>query len=156
MEGPVGTLWVSTDSSPKVTQCWCGQEGTCAPFQAGFSASLINAVSGPVKLDWSSSCVPHTRGLKIPWRVLWVPCGCLQTLRPSYPCAGGDQKGLVPLETCFLHDVTIGNSSRVWWVIPHHRYVTITLVKCWSAKKMEKKWRKQWKQQEEKLRRDLV
>jgi hypothetical protein len=43
------------------------------------------------------SCHPLTRGLKNLWRVLWVPCGCPQTLRPSYPSAGGDQKGLVPL-----------------------------------------------------------
>jgi hypothetical protein len=30
-------------------------EGTCAPDQAGFSASLINAVSIPVLLDWTDS-----------------------------------------------------------------------------------------------------
>ena len=66
------TLWVSVDSKPKVPLCWRGPEGTCAPDQARFSASLINAVSGPARLDWSSSCVPLTRGLKIPWRVLWV------------------------------------------------------------------------------------
>jgi hypothetical protein len=66
----VCTLRLSADSTPKVPWCWCGLEGTCAPDQAGFSASLINAVSGPARLDWSSSCVPLTRGLKIPWRVL--------------------------------------------------------------------------------------
>jgi hypothetical protein len=42
------TLWVSADSTPKVLLCWPGPEGTCAPDQTGFSASLINAVSGPV------------------------------------------------------------------------------------------------------------
>jgi hypothetical protein len=69
-----------------------GPEGTCAPDQAGFSASLINAVSGPAWLDWSSSCVPLTRGLKIPRRVLWVSCGCQQPPCPSYPCAGGTRR----------------------------------------------------------------
>ena len=72
----MGSLRVSVDSAPKVPRCWQGPEGTCAPDQAGFSASLFNAVSGPTRLDWSSSCVPHTRGLKTPWRVLWVACGC--------------------------------------------------------------------------------
>jgi hypothetical protein len=85
----VYTLWVFADSMPKVPLCWHGQEGTCAPDQAGFSASLINAVSGPWQLDWSSSCVPLTRGLKILWWVLWVAFGCQLTLRPSYPGAGG-------------------------------------------------------------------
>jgi hypothetical protein len=58
-----------------VSWFWCRLEGTCDPGQAVFSASLINAVSGPVQLDWGSSCVPLTRGPKIPWRVLWGPCG---------------------------------------------------------------------------------
>ena len=44
---PLGTLGVSADSVPKVTQCWCQLEGTCDPGQARFSVSLINAVSGP-------------------------------------------------------------------------------------------------------------
>ena len=91
------TLQVSADSMPKVPLCWRGQEGTCAPDHAGFSASLINAVSGPARLDWSSSCVPLTRGLKIPWQVLWVACGYPQTLSPSYPGAGGDQKGILKI-----------------------------------------------------------
>ena len=80
------------DSAPKLPWCWRGPEGTCAPDQAGFSASLINAVSGPARLDWSSSCVPLTRGLKIPWRVLWVACRCPQIPCPSCPGAGGDRK----------------------------------------------------------------
>ena len=53
------------------------------PGQAGFSASLINAFSGPEQLDWSSSCVPLTRGSKILWRVLWGPWECPQTPRPK-------------------------------------------------------------------------
>jgi hypothetical protein len=79
----VGNLRVSTDSTPKVPRCWHGPEGTCDPDQAGFSASVINAVSGPTRLDWSRSCVPLTRGLKIQWRVLWLPCMCPQTLCPK-------------------------------------------------------------------------
>ena len=47
MKSPLGTLGVSVDSVPKVPWCWCRPEGTCDPGQAGFSASLINAVSGP-------------------------------------------------------------------------------------------------------------
>ena len=66
-----------------------GPEGTCAPDQAGFFASLINAVSGPMQLGWSRLCVPLTRGLKIPWQVLWVAGGCQQTLCPSYPVFSG-------------------------------------------------------------------
>ena len=57
-----------------------GTEVTCAPDQAGFSASLINAVSGPVRLDWSRSCVPLTRGLRILWGIL---CGSLWVSRDS-------------------------------------------------------------------------
>ena len=92
VEGPVYTLRVSADSAPKVPLCWRGPKGTCSPDQVWFSASLINAVSGPARLVWSSSCVPLTRGLNVPWRVLWVACGCQLTLHPSYPGAGGDQK----------------------------------------------------------------
>ena len=88
MEGPVYTLWVSADSTPKVPLCWRGPERTCAPDLARFSASLINAVSGLAPLDWSRLCFPLTRGLKILWRVLWVAGGCQPTLRPSYQSAG--------------------------------------------------------------------
>ena len=52
---------------------WTG--GTCASDQARLSASLVNAVSVPVGLDWSRSCVPHTRGLRILWVIL---CGSLR------------------------------------------------------------------------------
>ena len=97
MECPVYTLRVSAESTPTVPRCWWGLEGSCAPDQAGFSPSPINAVSGPAQLDWSSSCVPLTRGLKILWRVLCIPYGCPQTPRPRYPCTGMDRKGLVPL-----------------------------------------------------------
>ena len=66
-----GTLRVSGDFAYKEPQCWCGPEGTCDPAQAGLSASLNNAVSGPAQVDWSRCCVPLIRGLKIPWGILW-------------------------------------------------------------------------------------
>jgi hypothetical protein len=91
----VGTFGVSAYSVPNEPWCWRGLEGTCDPDQAGFSAFLINAVSGPARLDWSRSCVSLTRGLKILWRVLWGPCGCSQTLCPRYPGDGVDRKGSV-------------------------------------------------------------
>ena len=43
----MGTLGVSADSVPKVHRCSSGLEATSDPGQPGFSASLINAVSGP-------------------------------------------------------------------------------------------------------------
>ena len=89
----MGTLWVSADSEPKVPWCWHGPEGTCDPNQAGFSASLINAVLGPSRLDWSRQCVPLTRGLKILWGVLWRPCGYPETQQARNPSAGMDWKG---------------------------------------------------------------
>jgi hypothetical protein len=69
MEGPVRTLGVSGNSARKEPQYWSGPEGTCAPDQAGLSASLVNAVSGPAQLDWSRL----TRGLRIPWGILCGP-----------------------------------------------------------------------------------
>ena len=69
------TLGVSRNSACKEPRCWSGPEGTCAPDQAGLSASLVNAVSGPERLDWSRSCVPLTRGLRILWVIL---CGSLR------------------------------------------------------------------------------
>ena len=82
------TLGVSRNSAHKELHCWSEPEGTCAPDQAGLSPSLINAVSGPERLDWSRHCVPLTRGLMIPWQVLWLAGVCQPTLRPSYPGAG--------------------------------------------------------------------
>jgi hypothetical protein len=81
----VRTLGVSRNSARKEPWCWSEPEGTCAPDQAGLSASLVNAVSGPVRLDWSRRCVPLTRGLKIPWGIL---CGSLRV--------SGDSKGKEP------------------------------------------------------------
>ena len=42
-------------------------KGACAPTQAGFSASLTNAVSGPTRLDWSRCWVPLSRSPKNAW-----------------------------------------------------------------------------------------
>ena len=85
------TLGVSENSARKEPWCWSGPEGTCAPDQAGLSASLVNAVSGPARLDWSRCCVPLTRSLKIAWRVLWVAGGSQTTVRPSYPVLIGPE-----------------------------------------------------------------
>ena len=65
------TLWVSGNSACKEPWCWSGPEGTCAPDQAGLFVSLVNAVSGPARLEWSRRCVPFTRKLSIPWGILW-------------------------------------------------------------------------------------
>jgi hypothetical protein len=70
-----GSLRVSGDSVGKPPRCWSRPEGTCAPAQAGLSASLVNVVSGPTRLDWSRCCVPLTRGLRILWGIL---CGSLR------------------------------------------------------------------------------
>jgi hypothetical protein len=76
----VRTLGVSRNSAHKEPRYWSGPEGTCAPDQARLSASLINAVSGLVRLDWSRHCVLLTRGLRIPWGIL---CGSLRVSRDS-------------------------------------------------------------------------
>jgi hypothetical protein len=76
----VRILGVSGDSPDQESWCCSGPEGTCAPDHAGLSAPLINAVSGPVRLDWSRRCVPLTRGLRIPWGIL---CGSFQVSRDS-------------------------------------------------------------------------
>ena len=75
-----GSFRVSRDSEGKAPWCWSGQEGTCAPDQAGLFASLVNVVSGPKRLDWSRGCVPLTRGLRFPWGIL---CGSLRVSRDS-------------------------------------------------------------------------
>ena len=81
------TLGVSRNSAHKELHCWSEPEGTCAPDQAGLSASLVNAVSGPVRLDWSRRCVPLTRGLRILWGILCGP------LRVSGDSAGKVARG---------------------------------------------------------------
>jgi hypothetical protein len=70
-----------------------GLEGACVPTRTRFSASLTNAVSSPVRLDWSRCCVPLTRSPKIAWRVLWVAGGSQTTVRPSYPGAARTGRG---------------------------------------------------------------
>ena len=89
-----GSLRVSGDSAGKTPGCSSGPEGTCAPAQAGLSASLVNAVSGPTRLDWSRGCVPLTRGVRIPWRIL---CGSLQV--------PGDSAGKAPW--CFPFEISL-------------------------------------------------
>ena len=68
-------------------------EGTCAPAQAGLSASLVNAVSGLVRLDWNRSCVPLTRGLSIRWGILCVSLWVSGDSLGKVPGAGVDWKG---------------------------------------------------------------
>jgi hypothetical protein len=125
------TLGVSADSVPKVCRFWRRPEGTCDPGQAVFSASLINAVSGPARLDWSSSCVPLTRGLKILWRVLCGPWGCLQTPRPRCIGAGADWKG--PSAGFPWDEVPLRCQNRKWKIslffpLTFHRSLNI-----WSS-----------------------
>ena len=81
----MSTLGVSGNSARKIPLCWGGPEGTCVPDQVGLSASLVNAVSGPARLDWSGCCVPLTRCLRIPWVIL---CGSLRV--------SGDSAGKAP------------------------------------------------------------
>ena len=73
--GSVGVLAGVQRLLGQGTPVLAGLAGTCDPDQSRFSASLINAVSSPVLLDWSKRCVPLTRGLKIPWGIL---CGSLR------------------------------------------------------------------------------
>ena len=73
MDVSVRTLGLSSDSAQYVAQVLAQTRGTCDHCQASFSASLINAVSDPVRLDWSRGCVPFTRGLMILLRVFWGP-----------------------------------------------------------------------------------
>ena len=92
----MGTLRVSTDSAPKVPQCWGGLEGSCAPDQAGFSAFLIISLRSCAIGFEQKLCSTHQRFLDL----VDGPVGILReslTLHPSSPGAGGDQKGLVPL-----------------------------------------------------------
>jgi hypothetical protein len=53
--------------------------------------------AGPQWLERNRSCVLHTAGTKIVWRVLWRPWGCLPTLCPRWPGAGANRKGLVEI-----------------------------------------------------------
>jgi hypothetical protein len=84
--------------------CWCREtllvrhpgarvyrKGLVPQVRPGSSAFLVNAVSGSERLDWGRSCVPLTRGLRIPWGIL---CGPLRVsgdspgkaLQCSYGC----------------------------------------------------------------------
>ena len=90
-----GSLRVSRDSPGQGPRCCSGPEGTCAPDQARLSASLINAVSGPTRLDWSRCFVPLTRGLRIP---VWVLAGVRRLSGSGTRCCNGPE-GCVYLYT---------------------------------------------------------
>jgi hypothetical protein len=81
------------------------------PWSSGFSASLINAISGPARLDWSRSCVPLTRSPKISWRVLWGPWGCLQTPWSSFP--GADTLFLFQKQNAWCTGINSQN-GKLW------------------------------------------
>jgi hypothetical protein len=91
----VRTLGVSRNSAHKEPWCWREPEETCAPDQARLSASLINAVSGPTRLDWSRCFVPLTRGLRIP---VWVLAGVRRLSGSGTRCCNGPE-GCVYLYT---------------------------------------------------------
>jgi hypothetical protein len=75
------------NSMLKEPHCWSEQEETYVPDQAGLSASLINAVSRPSRLDWSRRCVPLTRGLRVPWGILCGSLWCPETPQVRNPDA---------------------------------------------------------------------
>ena len=112
------TLGVSRNSTGKEPWCWSGPEGTCAPDQARLSASLVNAVSGPVRLDWSRSCVPLTRGLRIPWGIL---CGPLRV--------SGDSAGKIAWGSSGAEGACAPGQARVVFfpIYRSHRFHAIRL-----------------------------
>ena len=60
------TLGVSRKSALKEPLCWRGPEGTSDPDQALFSASLINADSGPGQLDGADAMFHSPDDLRSP------------------------------------------------------------------------------------------
>jgi hypothetical protein len=86
---------VSGDSAGKEAWGLSGAEGAFAPVRPGQSASLCTAVSGSARLDWGWCCVPLTRGLRIPWGILWGP------LRVSGNSAGKEARGWSGAEGAF-------------------------------------------------------
>jgi hypothetical protein len=72
------------------------QKGLLPRVRPGQSASLCTAVSGSVRLDWGQRCVPLTRGLRIPWRIL---CGPLWVSGHS---AGQEARGSSGAEGAFV------------------------------------------------------
>jgi hypothetical protein len=51
---------------------WSGR-GLCPRSGPGSLLPYFPAVSGSARLDWGRRCVPLTRGLRIPWGILWGP-----------------------------------------------------------------------------------
>ena len=91
------TSGVSRDSVRKEHRCWSGLEGTCAPDQAGISASLV--MQSQVPRDWiGADAVFHSPEVLGSHGGSCVgPCGCPEAPQARNPGAGVDQKGLVPL-----------------------------------------------------------
>ena len=63
------------------------------------------------------SCVLLTKGLKIPWRVLWVAGGCQPTLCPSYHSAARTERGLCPYSDRVFASLTnaVSSPTRLDW-----------------------------------------
>jgi hypothetical protein len=80
--GPCGYRETPLARHPGARVDW---KGLVPQVRPGSSTSLVNAVSGSVRLDWGRHCVPLTRGLRIPWRIL---CGPLRV--------SGDSAGKAP------------------------------------------------------------
>jgi hypothetical protein len=82
--GPCGC-----QATPLARKPWAGMErkGILSWVRPGQSVSLCTAVSGSARLDWGRCCVPLTRGLRIPWGILWGP------LRVSGNSAGQEALG---------------------------------------------------------------
>ena len=108
------TLGVSRNSG---LHCWSKPQGTYALDQARLSASLINAVSGPICLDWSRRCVLLTRGFMVLWGIL---CGSLRVSGDSpgqepWCCSGpegtcaADQAGLLHIFSLALQYLPYGS-----------------------------------------------
>jgi hypothetical protein len=89
-----GSLWVSGDYPGQGPWCFSGPEGTWDPDQAGLSASLINAVSGPER-DWiGAGTVFHSLEVLGSRGGSCVgPCGCPETPRARDPGAAVGWKG---------------------------------------------------------------
>jgi hypothetical protein len=97
---------------------WTGRD--LCKDQVGLSASLVNAVSGPSRLDWSRSCVPLTSGLGIPWVIL---CGSLQVSGYSAykvpPCWIGPEGICAPVQAWLSASLVnaVSGPARLGWSI---------------------------------------
>jgi hypothetical protein len=105
----VRTLGLSRNSVHKELHYCSGPEGTCAPAQAGLSASLVNAVPS----DWiGADTVFHSpEVLGSHGESCVVPCVCPETPQARHPGAGVGRKGLV--QVFHLH-ITAINFMVLW------------------------------------------